>query len=205
MAAIFLSASVPTEGRAGFETGDPFLIREAVSALVEVILGRRLLVWGGHPAITPMIWAAASGLGLSYGRAVRLYQSRFFEDKYPEDNARFHNVTYTEAVPNDRDGSLLVMRKTMLTAYRYDAAVFIGGMEGIQEEYNLFGVLNPDAIRLPLPMPGGVARDLYFQSSDLPDELRFAIDYSVWFYRLLQVSTTEPRQTASLELEAKRS
>src|ERR1051325_7269812 len=125
MAAIFLSASVPTVDRAGFQTADLYLIREAVSSLVEAVLGRKLLVWGGHPAITPMIWAAAEGLGVPYAQTVRLFQSRFFDDRYPQDNARFGNVTYVDAVPGDLAASLRVMRRTMLTAYRFDAAVFV--------------------------------------------------------------------------------
>ena len=56
--AIFLSAGVPDPKR-GPEyaaTADTVAICAAVSALVHVALGRRLLVWGGQPAITPMIW-----------------------------------------------------------------------------------------------------------------------------------------------------
>lgn len=207
MAAIFLSASVPVAGRAGFETAEPYLIREAVSALVEVVLGRKLLVWGGHPAITPMIWAAATSFGIDYGKAVRLFQSRFFEDRYPEDNARFHNVTYTEAAP-DQPLSLALMRTQMLQSYQFDAAVFIGGMEGIADEYALFRRYNPDALVLPVPSPGGVARDLFKQLqttiASLDPELGAAIDYSAWFYRLLKVRTTEERRSDSLERDAQR-
>jgi hypothetical protein len=64
--AIFLSASVPDPNRSSkyFSTADPLAIGAAVSGLVYVTLGRRLLVWGGHPAITPMIWAAADDMGV---------------------------------------------------------------------------------------------------------------------------------------------
>ena len=44
--AVFLSASVPQPGRRGYESFDPVLVASAVHAFVEVILGRRLLVWG---------------------------------------------------------------------------------------------------------------------------------------------------------------
>ena len=55
--AIFLSASVPDPKRGPdyAATSDSVAITSAVSALVHVTLGRRVLVWGGHPAITPMI------------------------------------------------------------------------------------------------------------------------------------------------------
>ncbi|MFZ6672271.1 hypothetical protein ACO0J9_29755, partial [Pseudomonas aeruginosa] len=53
MKRIFLSASVPRPDRGNFhETADPFLIQFAVRELMTVALGRRQIVWGGHPAIT---------------------------------------------------------------------------------------------------------------------------------------------------------
>ena len=93
--AIFLSAGVPDPKRDPqyAKTADTVAITAAVAALVHVTLGRRLLVWGGQPAITPMIWVVAEGLGTDYGSWVKLYQSKHFEDEYPEDNQRFQNVT----------------------------------------------------------------------------------------------------------------
>jgi hypothetical protein len=67
MKAVFLSASVPVIGRANYyKTADPFLIQRAVREFVNVALGRRLIVWGGHPAITPMVWAVCEDLGIHY-------------------------------------------------------------------------------------------------------------------------------------------
>src|SRR5688572_20092354 len=71
--AVFLSAGVPDPKR-GPEyaaTADTIAINAAVSALVHVTLGRRLLVWGGQPAITPMIWVVAEDIGVDYGKWVR--------------------------------------------------------------------------------------------------------------------------------------
>lgn len=83
--AIFLSASVPDGRRAPdfAATADTVAITAAVSALVHVVLGRRLLIWGGHPAITPMIWTVAENFGVDYGRWVQLYQSLYFKDEFP--------------------------------------------------------------------------------------------------------------------------
>jgi hypothetical protein len=193
MGAIFLSASVPELGREGFETASPFLIREAVSALVEVVLGRRILIWGGHPAITPMIWAAASDLGLDYGGVVRLYQSLYFEDRFPEDNARFHNVVYTPKIENDRTASLRLMREQMLHSSSFDAAIFIGGMEGIRDEFEMVRTLTPGPQVIAIPSPGGVARDVFRRSGPYPTELETAIDFSNWFYKLLEISPRAER------------
>jgi SLOG cluster3 family len=106
--AIFLSAGVPDPKRGPefAKTADTVAITAAVCALVHVTLGRRLLVWGGQPAITPMIWVVAEGLGLQYGSWVKLYQSRYFKDEFPEDNVRFQNVTFIDDVERDREKSL---------------------------------------------------------------------------------------------------
>jgi SLOG cluster3 family len=149
---IFLSASVPDpmRGPEYAATSDAVAIIAAVGALVYVVLGRRLLVWGGHPAITPMIWVVAQEFGLDYGAWVKLYQSRFFEDEYPEDNQRFQNVVYTEAVAGDRELSLEAMRRRMFTERSFDAAVFVGGMRGIIDEFEMFRDLQPKASLIPI-------------------------------------------------------
>lgn len=197
MAAVFLSASIPVQGRQGFETANRLLIREAVSAVAEVILGRKLLVWGGHPAITPMLWAAAATLGVEYAGAVQLFQSTYFEDRYPEDNERFHNVQYVPSVGNDLTESLLAMRRSMLTAHSYDAAIFVGGMEGIWAEFELVRELCPNADIVALPSAGGVAREV-FRELELPPALESATDYTRWLYELLKVKTDTPREARLL-------
>lgn len=84
-AAVFLSAVVPDPAAKHFlGDGDSVAISAAVSALLEVTLGRRKLVWGGHPAITPMVWAFAESMGVDYGDWVLLYQSLRFEDEFPK-------------------------------------------------------------------------------------------------------------------------
>ena len=116
MDSIFLSASVPVNGRGDYyETADPFLIQCAVREFAIAVVRKMKIVWGGHPAITPMIWSICEDLGVDYTRSVVLYQSRFFEGRYPEENERFDNVVYTDVVPNDLDGSLHLMRQEMLS------------------------------------------------------------------------------------------
>ena len=100
MSAIFLSASVPLVGRGNYhETADPFLIQCAVRELVMAVIRDWQIVWGGHPAITPMIWAICQDLKIDYSNSVVLYQSRFFEDRFPEENKHFGNVVFVDAVP----------------------------------------------------------------------------------------------------------
>lgn len=194
MEAIFLSASVPDpkRGKEYAATANTVAITAAVTALVHVTLGRRLLVWGGHPAITPMIWVVAEDMNVDYGQWVRLYQSNFFEDEFPEDNDRFRNVSYVESVEMDREKSLLAMRTRMFSETRFSAAVFIGGMGGIVDEFKLFQAYQPHAAVVPVLSTGGavleIAKDLKVEPDWIDD-----LDYIALFHRHLGISVREVR------------
>ncbi|MGG5887524.1 hypothetical protein ACLF3G_10335 [Falsiroseomonas sp. HC035] len=193
--AIFLSAGVP-DPRRGPEyaaTADTVAIQAAVAALVYVTLGRRLLVWGGQPAITPMIWVVAADMGIDYGGWVRLYQSRHFKDDFPEDNKRFQNVTFSDDVGGDRENSLLAMRKRMFTEHRFSSAVFIGGMGGIVDEYELFSRLQPNAAVIPVISTGGATLKVAERIGSPPADLSSDLDYVALFHRHLGVPVQEGR------------
>jgi hypothetical protein len=192
---IFLSASMPDPKRAPqyAATADSVAICSAVSALLHVTLGRRQLVWGGHPAITPMIWVVAQDVGVDYGRWVRLYQSRHFADEFPEDNQRFENVTYTDDIERDRGRSLATMRKRMFSEHSFTAAVFIGGMGGIVDEYEMFRRLQPKAAVVPVISTGGATLDVAERAGELPTELADERDYVALFHRQLGISVREER------------
>jgi hypothetical protein len=193
--AIFLSAGVPDPKRGPeyAKTADSVAISAAVTALVHVTLGRRLLVWGGHPAITPMIWAVAEGLGVDYGSWVKLYQSRFFEDEFPEDNAKFQNVTYTDAVAKNLGESLSLMRTRMFTEHEFSAAVFVGGMGGIVTEFEMIRKMQPNTICLPVMSTGGAVLELVRQFREIPSDLETDLDYVNLFHRHLGISVAELR------------
>jgi hypothetical protein len=186
MGEIFLSASIPVVGRGQYyETADPFLIQCAVRELAIATVRRHKIVWGGHPAITPMIWNICEDLGADYTDSVTLYQSRFFEGSYPEENQRFDNVVYIDPVPGDIKGSLKLMREQMLSREDLIGAVFIGGMDGVEVEYDIFRRFNPEAFILPVAAPGGAALNLardngYFTGQELED-----IDFATLFSRYL--------------------
>src|SRR5260221_13032138 len=126
MKEIFLSASVPIKGRRYYEDSDPVLIHAAVRAFATLVLGRRRIVWGGHPSITPLLWAACESLGVQYSRCVTLYQSSYFKADFPIANERFRNVIHVRR-EGGRARSLFAMRVAMLERSRLEAAVFIGG------------------------------------------------------------------------------
>ena len=193
--AIFLSAAVP-DPRRGPEyssTADTVAITAAVSALVHVVLGRRPLIWGGQPAITPMILVVAEAMRIDYGQWVHLYQSRFFEDEFPEDNAEFANVTFTEAVTGNREASLEAMRVRMFSETSFGSAVFIGGMGGIIDEYELFRRMQPQAMILPVAATGGATLEVVKRMGAILPDLADDRDYVTLFHHYLGVSVREKR------------
>jgi len=178
MSAIFLSAGVPVPDTPWYRTADPFLIQVAVRELIMAVIRDYTVVWGGHPAITPMIWAVCEDLGVDYSKSVVLYQSQYFEDQYPEENLRFSNTVFVDPVLGDREASLQLMRKWMLSRNDFTAAIFIGGMKGIFDEYELFQHYHPAEKVIALRAPGGAARELADKfgsySRNQVDEVDFA-------------------------------
>ncbi|WP_454689795.1 SLOG domain-containing protein [Achromobacter aloeverae] len=199
MSAIFLSASVPLVDRGTYhETANPFLIQCAVRELVISVIRQHKIVWGGHPAITPMIWAICEDLKVDYSDAVILYQSSFFQDRFPEENQRFHNVVLTDAVPRDRDASLLLMREQMLSREDLAAAVFIGGMDGVEAEYELFIRFHPNAKVLPVAAPGGAALDLAKRLGNFDEAELQDIDFSRLFHSHLSALANTSTPSAKM-------
>lgn len=179
---IFLSASVPLPSRnpVYFETADIIAIRDAVRALTMVVVEQGVqLVFGGHPAITPMIRLQIAQTGTPVGERVVMYQSRYFERDFPQDNAAFEHVELVDAVENDRPASLLRMRHEML-AKPFIIGVFIGGMEGVEDEYGLFVNLQPKVPAFPIASTGAAAAKLFDRNVALQrehPELRDELSY----------------------------
>lgn len=186
MDAIFLSASIPIVGRGNYhETASPFLIQCAVRELVISVIRTHRIVWGGHPSITPMIWSICEDLGVDYANSVVLYQSRFFEDRFPEETSRFGNVVFTDAVTGDREASLAAMRESMLSRDDLVAAVFIGGMEGVETELKIFQQFHSNCLVVPVASPGGAARDLASRIAGSGTAEIQDVDFARLFHRTL--------------------
>lgn len=160
---IFLSASIPLPERDEkyIGTADIIAIRDAVIALTTVVLPHHRLIWGGHPSITPLIYYVMERLNLNIQEHITLYQSRFFEKSFPEDNDKFKNIVFTDIIDNDREKSLFYMRCRMLNDSKFSAGIFIGGMEGVEEEYDMFIKKHPKALALPIASTGAAAKKIY--------------------------------------------
>jgi hypothetical protein len=145
-----------------------------------------------------MVWAVAQSMGVAYGRWVSLYQSEFWKDEFPEDNARFGNVTYTQAVKDDREASLELMRRRIFSENGFSAAVFIGGMAGILDEHRILTELQPGATVVPVGSTGGAAATLPGVEADVRDELA----YVSLFHRRLGIPIDERRRATPDETGA---
>ncbi len=201
-------------------------IRDAVRALVTVATPRYRIVWGGHPSITPLVQMVVRGLGLTGDKLFGLFQSSYFYKVLPKENAAFEDVVRTRparlsakqlaeaaarAGPDAdeverrrsmdaarRAASLDLMRRTMIGSAPFSAAVFIGGMEGVEQEYALFRQLHPYAPAYPIASTGGAALILYERDVSVFDAaLADDLAYPALFRRLLKLTPppfgAEPR------------
>jgi len=168
---IFLSASVPLPGRNPkyYDTADIIAIRDAVIALATVVLPEHRIIWGGHPSITPLIYYIMQKQDVNIQDYVRLYQSLFFADKFPEDNDKFQNIVFTENM-GDLASSVMHMRKRMFSENDLVAGVFIGGMEGVEAEFRMLSNFHPNALLLPIASTGAATKIVY--ETLLPNELK---------------------------------
>ncbi len=177
---IFLSASIPLKERDPkyFDSADIIAIRDSVIALATVVLPNHRLIWGGHPSITPIIYYVMERLGLKVQDHVLLYQSKFFEKFFPEDNNKFENVILTENT-GEVESSKLLMRKRLFSENHFVSGIFIGGMEGIEDEFKLFREFHPKALILPISSTGAASQIVYnnYLSTDMKNQ-RLVNDYA---------------------------
>ena len=96
--------------------------------------------------------------------AVDVYQSAHFEPQIPpatwqlvERYGKLHMVPADES--GEREPSLERMRRQMLGREDLLAGVFVGGMDGIADEYRMLRDLS-DVPVVPIAAPGGAAREL---------------------------------------------
>lgn len=174
---IFLSASIPLPERDPkyFGSSDDIAIRDSVIALCTTVLPNYRLIWGGHPSITPLVNFVLQKLNMNVQEHVTLYQSKFFENHFPDDNNKFENVIQTPSL-QDRDSSLKLMRELMLEGKDFVAGIFIGGMEGVITEYNMFRQFHPNALRITLASTGAATKILY--QDEINRNERFLNDYA---------------------------
>ena len=191
---VFLSASVPLpeRDRRFFDTADILAIREAVKALVEVVLPVGRITCGGHPAITPLLALFVDQAHLGPER-ITIFQSDLFAGRMPEEIKKFVDLRIVPSVGEDREASLKEMRREMIASRAFAAAVVIGGMEGVFEEVELFVKHHPDAVVLPIATTGAAAGIIY-KAGKYDAQLAYERTFPSLFRRKLLSFSPGPRQ-----------
>jgi len=175
---VFLSASIPYPDRDKkfYDTADIVAIRDCVRALATVVIPKAHLIWGGHPSITPLVRFVLERMKADLKSHVTLYQSLFFEKYFPKDNFAFERIELTKSL-HDRDESLKLMRQALINENDFKVGIFIGGMEGVNEEYIMFKERHPQALSLPIASTGAAA-GILFDSHPEPFNPRLKDDYA---------------------------
>lgn len=182
---IFLSASIPLPDRNPkfFDTADVVAIRDAIKAFVQEFGPTHRIHFGGHPAVTPLISLMMKRHPEIENQRITLYQSEIYKDMFPEENFDFVQKVYTPAVADDFPSSLALMREKMLTDQVIVAGFFIGGMEGVVEEYKLLTHFQPNAKCYPIASTGGAALEIY-NSGNFDTMLSRQLTYRTLFRKL---------------------
>ncbi len=197
-ATVFLSAGVPLPPPARdevyFATADVVAIRDCIRALVTALLPEGKLVFGGHPAITPMVRLMIRDKKLSVRERLVLYQSRFFRAEFPPEVQEFENLVLVDAVEHDLPASLRRMREEMIRSEQFSAGIFVGGMEGVENEYEIFRRVHPNAPAYPIASTGAAARIIFDKYARNHVELLGDLRYLSLFRRLLNRKPEEYRR-----------
>jgi len=185
---ILLAAGVPWRHLETY-VPDPIAVRHAVQALVAVTVTDRLLIAGIHPDITPMVVHDAQCLDAFDN--VRLYGSSFFKGAFPPPTGTPVPVVWTEEVPGDRDLSLKVLYEEMIRSQPFVAAFFMGGMEGVEEEWAIFRRECPAAAAFPIASTEGAARLLWRtwpppELSYLPYTIKYRLSNDIDYHQLFR-------------------
>jgi hypothetical protein len=234
---VLLSASEPDPTRKAeyWQSRNLLHVREAVRTLCALALARYPVVYGGHPAVTPLVRRVASriehqaGIEAGTGGTVRkpkvlMFQSGLYVDR----SSAGEDVVVTPAHEADgrlagpeggmRNASLLRMRYDMigrpgdyrvyllashagefgaerfakLGTYEFSAAVFIGGMEGVEREFHIFRSFHPHTPAYPIGSTGSACTKLLnevrsYLSRETLQALRSETAYNLLMQELLPV------------------
>jgi hypothetical protein len=132
-------------------------------------------------------------MDVDYGQWVSLYQSKIYKDEFPAETALFTNVVFTEPVGSDFAASVTEMRARMIAETDYYAAVFIGGMSGIRDEYDMLKQKPGRPIKMiPIVTTGGATQTLA-ELEPLDPALSEELDYVALLFEQLRINPNERR------------
>jgi len=167
MPRVLLSASFPF-GERGDKEARPYDVSQIADACVYVaqalFRAEATIVFGAHPTISPLILTVASQRPPA--QRVAIYQSRWFKAAIPPETQLLQEMGfgYIEWTPRGRTRALSLERMRKAMMQNLDAAVFIGGMSGIHDE---FALAQDAGVRCHVVTgPGGAARRLELGEAD---------------------------------------
>lgn len=187
MNTIFLSASIPTKGREFFDSANPLVIRDAIVAFTRVCLEYNIrFFFGGHPAITPLVYQIASNFkGGNVEVPISVYQSEWFRELAPKEVDYFKNIVWTPKQDTLED-SVALMRNSMFEDNKqFCCAVFIGGMKGILDEAERIQANYPKVRLLPIAGTGAASKVLYNKLHLDNEILKQDVDFISVFRKIL--------------------
>lgn len=184
---IFLSASIPSWGREYYEESNPLLIREAVVAFTRVCMEYNIeFYFGGHPAISPLVYQIAKNYLVDKKAPIRIYQSAWFKEMTPAEIKYFGNIVWTPKCEN-AGSSVQLMRNQMFEENKDTCcAVFIGGMNGIIDEAEKITSLCPGVKILPIASTGCASAKVYEDMGIHDSDMKNNTIYLKVFRKLLE-------------------
>lgn len=155
----------------------PLQIRSAVMELTKAALMREIqLIFGAHPAISPMVLDAARNIGAPPD-SILIFQSQFFVKEIPEPTLQLADwsaghLFLTREIDakrrlDARNESLTLMRTIMVSPPNLRGAIFVGGMEGVEEEAKLFKEQHRNLPCYAVASTGSAAADLLLGESKI--------------------------------------
>ena len=144
------------------------------------------IIFGGHPSISPLVAMVATEFRSNMDvedprrnekntKVISIYQSRAYKKVIPDDTTNlfklgYSDIIWTEAVDGEEfdfniknkpqcEKSLEFMREQMM-GNEVDALVCIGGMEGVELEFDIFRKLHPTKPIFVLQSTGGASKIL---------------------------------------------
>jgi len=153
----------------------PRAIRSAVLELTKAAIMRGVqLIFGAHPAISPMVLEAARSAGAGAAR-ILIFQSDYFAGRIPGSTLDLADwssgrlfLTPRQSANRDSEAralSLTTMRTLMVSPGNLRGAVFVGGMDGLEEEARLFKSAHRVLPRYAIASTGSAALDLFDRGS----------------------------------------
>lgn len=162
-------------------------IEEAVIGLARNIFqAGGKIIFGGHPSISPLVAMVATEFRLNkeienmkrneeQEKPITIFQSRAYDKVIPKETTGlftlgYSNIVWTDAVDGEEfnpiiqgkpqcEKSLTLMRRQMMEG-NVDALVCLGGMEGVEQEFEIFRELHSRKPIFLLGSTGGATKIL---------------------------------------------